>query len=35
MLTSMMDLADKLTTDSVEHSSEAIVTTYNDKIPGQ
>jgi hypothetical protein len=29
----MMDLADKLTIDSVEHSSEAIITAYNDQIP--
>jgi hypothetical protein len=29
----MMDLADELTADPVEHSSEATVTTYNDEIP--
>jgi hypothetical protein len=33
MLTPMVDLADELTIDSVEHSSEAIVTTDNDEIP--
>jgi hypothetical protein len=33
MLTPMMDLTDELTADPVEHSSEAIVTTYNDEIP--
>jgi len=32
-LTSMMDLADKLATDSVKHSSEAIIATGNDEIP--
>jgi hypothetical protein len=33
--TSMLNLADQLATNPVEHSSEAIIAASNDKIPGR